>query len=104
PALRVRPGEGAALVPEQLRLEQVRRDRRGVERDERALDARTVLVQRPGDELLAGARFPGDEDCDARARETADGAEHLLHGGRRAEELGHARRAARIVPRLRTCA
>ena len=103
-ALRIRPGEGAALVSEQLRLEQIRGDRSRVERDEGTLGARAVLVQRPGDELLAGARLPGDEHRDARARQAADGAEHLLHRGRRAEELGHPWRPARVGPRLLTCA
>jgi hypothetical protein len=62
-----------------------------------------VLVQRARDELLAGARLPGDQHRDGGARETADGAEHLLHGRRPPEELGDAtggfpllaRRAAR---------
>ena len=96
-ALRVRPGEGAALVPKQLRLEQVRRNRRGVERDEGAGGARAVLVQCAGDELLAGAGLPGDEHRDARARQASDGAKHLLHRRRPSQQLRHARRAGGLA-------
>src|SRR5213076_2710116 len=96
-ALRVRPGEGAALVPKQLRLEQIRRNRRGVERDEGSGGARAVLVQRAGDELLAGAGLPGDEHRDARARQASDGAKHLLHRRRPPEQLRHARHAGELA-------
>ena len=49
--------------------------------------ARAVIVQRARDELLARARFAGDQHRDARARQTADRAEHLLHRRRAAEQL-----------------
>src|SRR5579862_9019423 len=62
--LYVRTGKGAALVSEELRLEQVRRNRRRVEGDERSPRARTVLVQCPGDELLAGAGLARDQHGD----------------------------------------
>ena len=58
---RLRAGERAALVAEQLGFEQVLRDRRGVDRDERPRRARAVPVQRARDQLLAGARFAGDQ-------------------------------------------
>jgi len=61
---------------------QLGRNRRGVQRDERFGLPRTVLVQRPGDQLLARAGFAGDEHRDAGARQAADGAEYLLHGRR----------------------
>ena len=66
----------------------------GVERDEGLAGARAVLVQRARDQLLAGAGLAGDQHRDARARQAADGAEHLLHGRRPAEQLRDARRAA----------
>jgi hypothetical protein len=84
---RLRAGERAALVAEQLGFEQVLRDRRGVDRDERPRGARAVLVQRVGDELLARARLAGDEHGDDALAEAADGAEHVLHGRRLAEDL-----------------
>src|SRR5262249_56024178 len=60
--LRVRVGEGAALVPEELALEQCLRDRGAVERDQRLARARAAVVDRLGDELLAGAALAGDQD------------------------------------------
>ena len=81
-------GEGAALMAEQLRLEQILRDRRRIEGDERLLRARAVLVQRTRDEFLAGARFARDQHRHVRLRQAADGAEHFLHGRRLAEDFG----------------
>ena len=51
-------GEGAALVAEQLALDQLARDRRHVDRDERPAAPLAVIVQRAGDQLLAGADSP----------------------------------------------
>jgi hypothetical protein len=45
-ACRLRAGEGAALVAEQLRLEQVLRDRRGVDGDERTAGAGCACAAR----------------------------------------------------------
>ena len=101
-ALRIRAGERALLVAEQLGLEQLGGNRRGVQRDERLGRARAVLVQRARDELLARARLAGDQHRDARARQTADGAEHLLHRRRAAEQLrnlGRLRRRLVAAPR-----
>ena len=53
----LRAGERAALVAEQLGLEQIARNRRGVQRDEGLAGARAVVVQRARDQLLAGARL-----------------------------------------------
>jgi hypothetical protein len=89
---RLRAGECAALVAEQLALEQVLGYRRGVDRDERTRGARAVLVQRIGDQLLARARFAGDQHGDDALAEAADGAEHVLHRRRLAENLRHLRR------------
>src|SRR5690606_24943019 len=80
--LLLRPGERAALVAEQLGLEEVPRDRRHVERDEWLGRAGTVPVQRARDELLAGAGFTGDQHGARGLREAADRPEDLLHGRR----------------------
>jgi hypothetical protein len=72
-------GEGAALVAEQFGLHQVARDRGHVQRDEGRAGARAVPMQRARDQLLAGAGLAVDQDGDVRARQPADGAEHLLH-------------------------
>ena len=44
--LRLRTGERAALVAEQLRFQQLLRNRRGVDRDERLRGTRAVTMQR----------------------------------------------------------
>ena len=96
-------GEGAALVPEELGLEQLARDRGGIEGDERTVGSGAVSMQRPRDQLLAGARLPGDEHREVRSAEPPDRAEHLLHRGRRADDprCGRRRRpgvAVRVLP------
>src|SRR5690606_20804046 len=48
-------GERALLVAEQLGLEDRLRDRGAVDRDERALGARRIIVQCAREQLLAGA-------------------------------------------------
>src|SRR3546814_17334169 len=50
-----RSGERAGLVAEQFAFQQLGRDRRGVERDERPARARRLAVQRARDQFLAGA-------------------------------------------------
>ncbi|MCY1516120.1 hypothetical protein D9M68_507340 [compost metagenome] len=84
----LRAGEGAALVAEEFALEQVLGNGGGVDRHEGAVGARRVLVQRARHQLLARARFAGDEHRDVALRQPADGTEHVLHRGRLAEHFG----------------
>ena len=58
----VRAGERAALVAEQLALEQALGDGGAVDADERPRRPPAVPMNQRGHQLLAGARFPGDED------------------------------------------
>ncbi|MFY9823812.1 MAG: hypothetical protein WAM82_20700 [Thermoanaerobaculia bacterium] len=60
----VRVGECAALVPEELALRQLRRNRRTVDRDERTMPSGAVLVQQASEHLLAGTRFTFDQHVD----------------------------------------
>jgi hypothetical protein len=60
-APRVGAGERARLVAEQLRLEQRRRDRRAIDRDERPAGARAREVDAFGGALLAGAGLALEE-------------------------------------------
>ena len=93
----LRVGERAADVTEQLALEERRRHRGAVDRDERLLAARRQVVERARDELLAGAALAGDQhgrvavgdaadqldrlaDRRARARDAVD--RHVAVGGR----------------------
>jgi hypothetical protein len=80
-------GEGAALVTEQLGLEQVARNRRRIDGDEGLVGARTVAVQGARHQFLAGAGLAVDEHRGMRLRQTADGAKHFLHRRCLAENL-----------------
>ena len=57
----VRSGECASHVAEQLRVQERLGERAAVDGDERPVAARRAHVNRAGDELLAGARFAGDQ-------------------------------------------
>src|SRR4029453_13569073 len=78
-AVAVRAGERAAEVPEELALEQRRRERRAVADHERANLQRRQVVQRAGDELLARPALAGDERRRGVAREALDEREHAEH-------------------------
>ena len=58
---RVGAGERAFLVAEQLRLDQILRQRRAADLDERLLRPRRVVVDGVGDQLLAGARLAAQQ-------------------------------------------
>ena len=76
-------GERAALVSEQLRLEQVLGDRRAVDGDEGLGGGRTRRMHAAREELLAGSGFALDED--GRVRTGSDlprECDGLAHGGR----------------------
>ena len=59
--LLVGAGERALLVSEQLRFEQVLLQRRAVHLDEVARRAQRIVMDRAGDQLLAGAGFAADQ-------------------------------------------
>jgi len=85
---RLRAGERAALVAEELRLEQVLGHCRGVDRDEGFRRARAVAMQRARHQLLSGARFARDQHRRRGLRKPADGTEHFLHRLRLPQDLG----------------
>ena len=64
---------------EQLALDQLARDRRHVDGHERAGPPAPVVVQRAGDQLLAGAALAVDHHGEVGRREPGDGAIDLLH-------------------------
>src|SRR5690606_11450754 len=80
--------EAAALVAEQLALDELRRDRAAVERQERRIAPARELVQRLRGELLARAALADEQH---RCRSGSDTAELIV-------ELLHARRAAENAP------
>ena len=107
--LAVGAGERAALVAEQLGLDQRVGQRADVDGHQRRLGARAGVVDGPRHQLLARAALAADEDRGAaggRARRGVDGFGHLrvrrLEAGQavarlelRAQRLGSPRRSAR---------
>ncbi len=71
------PVKRAADVAEELVLQQVVGDRRAVDGEEHGVGVGAEGVQGPGHQLLARARFPGDQH---RAPGRADLADQRLHG------------------------
>jgi len=81
------PGEGPALVAEELALEEPGRDRGAVELDERPLLAAGRLVDRAGDQLLAGAGLAPHEDGRVGRRHGLDVLEDLREPAALADDL-----------------
>src|SRR5262249_28813232 len=80
-------GEGAALVTEQLRLEQRLGQRGAVDRDERLGGTARALVDRAGEELLARATLALDQHRRRRRRHLLD-EHHRATEGRAATDDG----------------
>src|SRR5262245_63235437 len=72
-----RAGERAALVAEQLGLEQLLRKRGAIERDERAAVASGGAMDEPGRDLLAGSRFSEEQHSRLRRRDLRRLHQHL---------------------------
>src|SRR5207253_10849358 len=70
---------GAAHVPEELALEERRREGRAVADHEGALAERREVVQRARDQLLAGAALAQHERGGGIARQALDEGEHRQH-------------------------
>src|SRR5262245_36898018 len=92
-----RPGERAAHVAEELRLEQGLRDRRAVHDDERPLAALAHLVDRPGHDLLARPALPGHQDVRAAVGDLRHELEHALHRPARADDPAAAGAGAQLA-------
>ena len=73
------PGECSLLMPEQLAFEQRLRQRRAIDREERAVAPCTVLIDRPRDQFLAGPALAGDEHRIIVRGDSADLLVDLLH-------------------------
>src|SRR5262245_1523953 len=71
--------KGTLLVPEQFGLDQVLRNGRTVYLDEGALGPLGVVVDRVGDQLLAGAVLPLNQDIGVAAGYAFHQLEHLVH-------------------------
>ncbi|MPM62402.1 hypothetical protein SDC9_109273 [bioreactor metagenome] len=86
-ALRLRAGERAAFMAEQFAFQQILGDGRRVDGHERAARDRRVLVQRTRHQLLARAGFARDQHRHRALTQAPDGAEHILHGRRLAQDF-----------------
>jgi hypothetical protein len=84
--LRDRPAERAPLVAEELALDEIARQRRAVQRDERRLRLRPAFVDGSRHELLAGAALADDENRAARGGGGLDPLVESVHHGRGADE------------------
>src|SRR5207249_4064933 len=79
-------GECALLVAKQLGLEDRLGDRGAVDRDERALRARAVVVHRAGEELLAGAALAEQQHGRLGRRRLLDDVHRAAPRERRADD------------------
>lgn len=75
----VAPENAPPLVPEHLALDQRLGHRRAVDRDERALAARPVEVQRPGDEFLARPALARHQHADVAVDDPPHELAQLAH-------------------------
>src|SRR5688572_19351198 len=92
------PGEGATHVPEQLALEQGRRQRGTVDRT-KGTAAPRQRVQRLRGELLTRTRFSAQQYARVIGGDTFDDAEHLFHLRRLAPHAVEGHGPARLQPR-----
>ena len=72
-------GECAAFVAEELRLDQAFGKERAAHGNKWLVAARTLMVQEIGDDFLAGAAFPGDDDAAVAAAHDLDEIEDRAH-------------------------
>ena len=73
-----RAGERAALVAEQLGLEELIGKRRAVDGDERPLAAARRVMNEPGDDFLAGSRLAGQQHRGLGVGDARGVREHVL--------------------------
>ena len=75
-----RAGERAALVPEQLALDERARNRRAVDADHRPMASRARVVNRLRDDLFACSRFAQQQNGRRRRGDLRHLGENTLHG------------------------
>src|SRR5258705_345102 len=85
-AVGVGAGERAATMSEQLRERELGAQRAAVDRDERAVGAAALLVNRARDQLLPGAGLADQDDREVGARGPCDQVGDAGHGARRADQ------------------
>ncbi len=94
------PGERALLVAEQLRLDQIVRQRRAAHLDERLLGARRVVVDGVRDQLLAGARLAAQQHGRVGARDLRDLLVDLPHRAAGADQVREVVALLQLLPQV----
>ena len=89
--------ERAALVAEELALDERAGERGAVDRDERTVAAGAARVDRARDELLAGPGLAREEDGRSRRRDLLDEVEHVAEGRAPSDDLAEAVDAAGVI-------
>ena len=85
-ALNSGAGERAFFVAEQFAFEELFRNRGAIHRKKRLRRAVAVMINRAGNEFLAGAAFAGDERGRVGGGNLADELEHALHRSAAADD------------------
>src|SRR6185295_8388364 len=96
-AARDRAGECAALVAEQLAFDQLAAERGAVHLDHRLAAARAAVVQRVGDQLLAGAALAADQHRHVGIGHLGDDIEDAAHARAAADDLLEAEVALHLL-------
>ena len=106
--LLVRAGKRPALVPEQRAFDQLVRDRRQVDGDERRFASPRFAVQQPRQQFLAGSAFAQDQHRRGQLRDLLHQIDDVADLAARADQelalalLGHLR-ASVMTCRFRSC-
>src|SRR5262249_4213799 len=91
----------ALLDAEKLAFHQSLRQRGAVERHERASRARAAVMQRSGDQVLAGAALAADQDVDRAVADAFDELQHSLDLGVVSNNSMAGLPALELAPQLR---
>ena len=93
-------GEGAFLVAEQDRFDQVFRDGAAIDGDEGPAGAGRGALNGAGDQFLARAAFAFDQDGNVGLRRAGAQAEHLLHFRRVGDQIVEGETVVRLLLQL----
>src|SRR5262249_19018042 len=94
-------GEGPFFIAEQLRFDQALGQRRAAHFHERLVGAKRVVVDRVGDELLAGPRLAADQDRRVGPRDLSDLFVDLAHGAAAADQVREVVALAQLLLQVR---
>ena len=96
----MRARERAFDVAEELALEQLVRNRRAVDLDERTLRSRAARVNHVRDELLADAGLAVDQHAGRRLRDRFEPREHFFQRGALADDAAEVHRHLHLLAQV----